>query len=372
MNNKYTIICSQCGKEEQNSINFCSSCNGPLTIDYLDSIKNSDSDVVLKLKNRKSIYTTFHAMLPLQSDYSFVNLYSFYTPVICCEVLSRKHRCKLFAKLEFLNLTGSVKDRQAIIEVSMAKELGYQRIIVASTGNLAASIAAHSQKAGIRCMVYVPWTTSNTKIKQAIVYGAEIKKLRKDYDEIVEFVKEEALRKKYFLGGLQAFRHQGYKTLAYEIFRQLPSVPRKIIIPMGDGTTLVGVWQGFKDLINLGLIKNIPQMIGVQEKGIDPIVRTFNNKGRLSKWNSKGIARAIHIKNPLDITLAIKAIKESSGMCISVSTREIQESFKELANKEGIYSEYASASTFAALKRITSIDKNESVILVITGNGLKN
>lgn len=275
-------------------------------------------------------------------------------------------------KLEYLNITNSVKDREAIIEVCKAKELGYKTVITASTGNLAASLAAYSSKIGIACIAYVPWNISDSKISQIMKYGANVKKIKKTYDQLAEFAKEEALSKKYFLGGLQAFRCEGYKTVSYELFLQSIQNDSKVFVSMGDGTTLTGIFNGFNELKDYGYIKNIPQIIGVQEKGIDPIVNAFKENQVLSIKKYAGVAKAININNPQDVTQALYAIRKSGGNCISVSSLEIIDACKELASKEGIYSEYASAATFAAFKKVVSDKSRKVIILIISGSGLKN
>lgn len=367
--NKYSIICTSCNKEEITSLILCSSCKSLLKTIYKQPKKIFNFNKTHL--QRKSIFEIFQDSLPFNHLYSFLKE-SCFTPFISLQKLSEEYKCNIFAKLEFTNITSSVKDREAIIEVSKAKDLGYKTIIVASTGNLAASLAVYAQKANIKCKIYVPWTTSFAKVQQIKLYGAEIKRLRKTYDELVSFVKEEAEKKHYFLGGLQAFRSDGYKTVAYEIFLQAEIFPSIIIIPMGDGTTISGIYQGFKDLYDYGYIKKLPQLIGVQEENIDPIIKKWNNDKKSIKENSLGIAKAINIRNPQDINLVFEAIRNSQGDLMSVSLSEIIESYKELAQKEGIYSEYASATTLAALKKMLPLKTDSHIALIITGSGLKN
>lgn len=367
----YTLHCLNCNQIEKSSIVNCSKCKGPLMPNYKyrklfsSKIKNSNN-------SNKSIYSLFQSLLPNKQAKYFLNSQSYFTPIIKCKMLSEKYNTNLSAKLEFLSLTASVKEREGIIEASMAKELGYLGIIVASTGNLAASLSFYCQRIGLECLVYVPWNTSDVKLRQAQIYGAKIKKLKMNYDRIATFARQEAQKKNYFLGALQAFRMEGYKTVAYELFFQLKSLPDQVIVSMGDGTTFSGISRGFADLKNLGLINKLPIMIGVQEKGIDPIVIEFNKTGSLKK-KFKGIAKAIHISQPLDIKPALDAVKTTGGKCLAVSSSEIMNAFKELARVEGIYSEYASAAVFAAFKKLDKDNlKRYNTLLIITGHGLKN
>jgi threonine synthase len=363
-----------CKGEEKNSIISCSLCGGGLTPVYFDS---EDEAATIRRKQlhieiNEPIFETFHNLLPLQHTSRYTTLHDYFIPVLSCKNLSQKYLCSLQAKLEFLHLTSSIKDREATVEVSKAKELGYKTVVVASTGNLASSLASHCQKAGLNCRVYVPTTVSDAKLYQIKTYGATVEKKEMNYDQIVLFVRKEAEQRGYFLGGLQAFRSEGYKTVAYELYLQKPSLPQRVIVPMGDGTTFVGIWQGFRDLYRLKLTKRIPQMIGVQEKGLDPVAIRFNSSGKLDS-SFHGIAKAIHIVNPLDGDLAIQAMRETKGTCLSVTTAEIRNAFQELAISEGIYTEYASAATFAAFKKLLLASSlNGITMLILTGHGLKN
>lgn len=367
----YILRCSNCNQIEKNSIINCGKCDGSLIPEYKYP-KFFDLKILKNDNSNSSVYSTFSSLLPICNDPNFVRFQDYFTPIIRCQELSKKYKTNLSAKLEFLNLTASVKEREGIIEASMAKKLGYAGIIVASTGNLAASLAFHCQQAKLKCLVYVPRKTSDTKLMQIKTYGAKVKKLKMNYDQIAKFVKQEAQKKNYFLGALQAFRMEGYKTVAYELFFQTKRLPDQVIVPMGDATTFAGIWRGFLDLKKLGLIKKLPRMIGVQEKGIDPIVIAYNNQGKLEK-NFHGLAKAIHISQPLDIKIALYAIKTTGGVCLSVTSSEIKEAFQELARNEGIYSEYASATTLAAFKKLEKEKLSVcDTILIITGHGLKN
>lgn len=369
---RYTLRCMNCREKEENSIISCGLCGGGLTPVYLDS---EDEATTIRRKQSyidKPIFETFRNLLPLQHTSQYITLHDYFIPVLSCKNLSQKYFSSLQAKLEFLHLTSSIKDREATIEVSKAKELGYKTVVVASTGNLASSLASHCQKASLNCRVYVPATASNAKLHQIRAYGAIVEKMEMNYDQIVSFVRKEAEQRGYFLGALQAFRSEGYKTVAYELYLQKFSPPQRVIVPMGDGTTFVGIWQGFRELYRLKLIKRMPQMIGVQEKGLDPIVVRFHASGKLDS-SFHGIAKAIHIANPLDGNLAIQAMRETRGTCLSVTTAEIQNAFQELALFEGVYTEYASAATFAAFKKLLLVSSLKGItMLILTGHGLKN
>lgn len=367
----YRLYCSRCHQLEKNSIIDCDRCGSSLIPEYVYP-KHFALKINMLRKHKDSVYSIFQPFLPMHDSRNLADSQGYLTPIVECKILSKKYNTKLLAKLEFLNLTASVKEREGVIEASMAKELGYAGIIVASTGNLAASLAFHCQQVGLKCLVYVPSTISDTKLTQIVTYGAQVKKLKMNYDQLARFVRQEAKKNNYFLGALQAFRMEGYKTVAYELLLQNKKLPSQVIVPMGDATTFSGIWRGFLNLKKLGLIDSFPRMIGVQEKGIDPIVIDYYKKGKL-KNDFHGIAKAIHISQPLDMGIALEAMKTSCGKCLAVTSDEIKDSFQELARNEGIYSEYASAATFAAFKKLVK-EKFPvyNTVLIITGHGLKN
>lgn len=369
---KYSLHCSYCNSLETNSIIGCSKCHGSLIAEYNYSEDEGATGWRDKELIDNSIFETFRLLLPFNASSSFIKLHSYLTPILDCTEISEKYNSHLQAKLEFLQLTGSVKDREAVIEVTKAKELGYKTLVVASTGNLASSLASHCQKARITCQVFVPSTTSESKLKQIRAYGSDVHKMDLDYDQIASHVREIADKNRFFLGGLQAFRTEGYKTVAYEIFIQSEIMPERVIVPMGDATTFVGIWRGFSDLFRMKLIKKMPKMIGVQEKGLDPIAICFHKKGKL-ETDFHGIAKAIHIGNPLDGNLAIQAMQETGGECLSVTTKDIEMAYNDLALLQGVYTEYTSATTLAAFKKLSqSTILNGNTMLILTGHGLKN
>lgn len=354
--NNFLIKCIDCGQVEKNSIVKCSSCHGALETVIIRPLSIS--------RNEKcDIFSRFRCFFSVSSNKVLKQFPGTPTPIINLDEKSN------FAKLEYCSLSLSAKDREAFIEIMMAKEMGYKGIIAASTGNMGAALSALCALFSFPCHVYVPTDTAKIKIQQIKQFGANVHKIDGNYDTIVLTAREISKSKNLFLASLQAFRFDGYKSISYEIYETFGAkLPQNIIVPVGDGTTYVAIYKGFKDLVNLGLIKTLPRMIGVQGRGSDPVVESFKNNHSLKTIDApKTIAKAIRIGRPLDGDYAIKVAHETSGEFLSYSDEEIIKACMAL-NRLGINAEYASAAAYGPIL----FNKYQNSLVIITGSGLKN
>ena len=351
----YKIVCTNCNHIETKSIVSCSICSKGLETQNLNK-----KTIDLQEKNIFLRYNSFFS----EDNKEILNRYpNNSTPII---KLKRGH---IYAKLEYCSFSFSSKDREAFIEIAMAIKLGYKGITVASTGNMGGALASLCAIYQFPCYVFVPEDTSEVKIKQITQFGAVIKKVSGTYDDIVPIVMKFATENNLFLASLQAFRFEGYKTIAYEIFQTFgKDLPKNITIPLGDGTTYVAIWKGFQDLLSLGLIDACPSLIGVQASQCAPIANAFAQKSTIKIiQNPKTIAKAIRIGSPLDGEYAIKVANKTKGKILSYSEEQIIESQKSLL-RQGINAEYTSALTYCPVL----FDKVEDCLLLITGSGFKN
>ena len=316
-------------------------------------------------------------LMPIEQDANFVSLEEQATPLMSSRQLGKSLGIDLLFKLEERNPTGSFKDRGSIVEISMAKKLGAKAMILASTGNMAASCACYAAIAKIPCFILVPEKTSIAKLAQVIAFGGHIIEIKGSYNDAAELAKNIAKEMKFYLAGDYAFRVEGQKTAAFEIADQLAfQMPDAIIIPMGCGTNIASYAKGFNEYKQLGLIDKIPQLIGVEATGANAIVESYHQHKKtvtpLEKTDT--IASAIAVSNPIDAIKALDAIYSTQGFAIDVSDQEILEAQYALSSEEGLFVEASSAATFAALKKV-SIEKkfsNKKVICVLTGDGLKD
>lgn len=284
----------------------------------------------------------------------------------------------LYIKNEGANPTGVFKDRGSFVEITKAVEMGANGVCVASTGNMAASVAAYASQAGLPCYILVPEGTPIGKLSQTLSYGGQLIQIRGTYADCVVLAEQLAKRNHYYLAGDYAFRAEGAKSTAFEIIEQLHwKAPDFVIVPVGCGTNLAGIWKGFYEFHQLGLIDRLPKMIGVQPEGCDTICAAFKNGAkRFTKVDKpKTIASAVGIGVPQDDIKCFRALKDSHGTTATVSDRQILEAQKMMSREESIFTEPSGAIPIAAIAGLLKagvIMPNDTVVCVATGTGLKD
>ncbi len=298
-----------------------------------------------------------------------------------CQRLGKKLRLKrLYVKNEGENPTGSFKDRGMTVGISKAIELGRKKVVCASTGNTAASLAAYSAKAGLESIVVIPaGKIAGGKLLQVIMHGARIFQVKGGFDQAMEAVEEltEKRRNFYLMNSLNPFRLEGQKTLAFELCDQLGRAPDALVLPVGNGGNISAIWKGFNEYDQLGIVRNRPRMLGVQAVNAAPIARAVKRKQKTINPIEKPrtIATAIRIGSPVNSTKVLKAIQESHGTADTVTDMEILEAQKTLASLEGLFVEPASAASIAGLKKLResrNLDASDLIVCVATGHGLKD
>jgi threonine synthase len=267
------------------------------------------------------------------------------------------------------------------VGVTKAVELGVRAVICASTGNTSASLAAYAAKAGLQCAVLIPsGKIAYGKLSQAMIHGAKVLQVHGNFDQALDIVLK--LSEKhggiYLLNSINPFRIEGQKSLGYEICDQLERrSPNRIVVPVGNAGNISAIWKGFNEFYDLGFIKSLPKMTGIQASGSAPIAQAIKtgSKTIVPVNKPETIATAIRIGAPVSWKKALKAIRESHGTADSVTDEEILDAQKLLARVEGLFVEPASASTIAGLIKLIEnglVDKDESVVCVTTGHGLKD
>lgn len=294
--------------------------------------------------------------LPVDDYQTFISLNEGSTPLTTSRVIGPELGINLMFKHEGTNPTGSFKDRGTAVEVTTAKQLNAPAIVLASTGNMAASASCYAAAAGIPCFVFVPEGTPTSKLAQVLAYGGKIVQVKGTYDQASKLATQAANDLGFYLSGDYAFRAEGQKTIGYEIADQLSyHIPDVIICPIGVGTNISAIYKGFKEYHELGLTDKIPQIIGVEAAGADAIVRTWE-QGRevMQPLDSiSTLASAIAVANPYDAPKVFDAFHTTSGGAIRVTDQEILQSQYQLAKQEGIFAEASSATTLAALIKLT-------------------
>jgi len=376
----YHLECIKCGSkfDERKTATSCLKCG-----DSLDAIY--DYDFIRQRLNTYSIknapisalkYLDFYPIIDLEN---VVSLKEGGTPLYHAENLGKKLGLKnIYIKDEGANPTGCFKDRGSLVEITKALEVGSKAICLASSGNMAASCAAYSAVAKIPCYVLVPEGTPIGKLAQTISYGARILQVRAPYSRCAELAVETAKKHNFYLAGDYVFRSEGQKSQAYEIIEQLDwNVPDYVIVPVGCGTNLSAIWKGFLDYKEVGLIKKLPKMIGVQPTGCATVYEAFdNNKKSVKRWDAiDTVCSAVAVNYPLDGNKVLKGIYKSKGRMTQVTDEETLNSEQLLARSESIFVEPSGALGIAALCQLAKnkiIKKDDTVVVVATGNGLKD
>jgi L-threonine synthase (EC 4.2.3.1) len=321
----------------------------------------------------------YRELLPLSSDVEPVTMCEGGTPLIR---ISRVTSRNVFVKFEGGNPTGSFKDRGMTVGITIAKSLGVEGVIVASTGNTAASAAAYAARAGLQCVVVLPrGGVARGKLAQALLHGAKIVEVDGVFDDALEEVFTEVVlngkKSLYPLNSYNPWRLEGQKTLAFEVVDELGEPPDYVFVPVGNAGNISAIWKGFKELYNYGLISRLPKMIGVQAEGAAPLAKTWASKSYSLMVVEKPVtvASAIRIGKPVNWLKALKAVDESKGTFITVSDEEIIKSMRDLAMYEGIGVEPASAASLAGYRKALEsgvIDGDGVTVLVATGHALKD
>jgi threonine synthase len=276
------------------------------------------------------------------------------------------------------NPSGSLKDRASFLVVAEANRIGAPAIVTASTGNAASALAAVCAAAGKQAIIFVPESAPKAKLVQMILYGARVIPIKGSYDDAFRLSLEYTAKK----GGLNRntayhpLTIEGKKTVGLEIYQQNRwRVPDAILVPVGDGVILGGVYKAFSDLKAAGLTKKLPRLVCVQAQhsaAIHNYIRTGKYK---NAEHPATIADSISVSIPSNAHMARKAVLESGGFSVTVTDNEILSGQKTLAEKTGVFAEPAAAATVAALKKLRQseqLGRKEQIVLLITGHGLKD
>lgn len=380
----FYLKCSSCGEihTPQERVYNCKKCRGRLEVLYpYDRLASELSKK--KLEGRNLGIWKYLELLPILDKTKIVSLGEGNTRLHKCDKLSNIIGVKnLYVKNETTNPTGSYKARPAAVGISRALELGADGVVVASDGNVAPATSAYAAHVGLRCCVFVPDYTYPTRIIQTAIYGAEVFVVRGDVNKCIDLATE--VQQKYnwhhlsTVSSINPYQIEGSKTISYEICEQLGWVaPDWIIVPVGGGGLITSNWKGLKEFLNLGLIDNLPKMVGVQASGCAPFVKAYRGgKDEIKKWEGKidTIAVPIAVPYPLDGQTALTSIRSSGGTAVAVSDREILDAGNLLARTEAIIAEPAGVTSLAGLKKLLeegTIDKSDNVVFEVTGTGLR-
>jgi len=373
------LRCRECGKEYPPTFRYvCEECFGPLEVVYDYSSVHLEPNAFAE---RPRTIWRYRELLPIDEASQIIDLGVGYTPLRRATRLGSILGVKeLHVKDDTVNPSGSFKDRPAAVAVTKALEFKAAAVGCASTGNLAAAVAAHAAKAGLPCYVFIPAGTESAKIVQASSYGARIVAVQGTYDDANRLAAEAAERYGWAFANIniRPYYVEGSKTLALETCEQLGwTTPERAIIPVGSGALLCAIDRGFRELVKIGLIEHGKVRItGAQAEGCSPVVSAFKNDAReiLPVEKPDTVAKSLAIGDPGDGLHAAQTIRRTGGLAEAVSDWEIVDAIRLLAKTEGIFAEPAGAVTIAALRKgleSGEISPDERIVCYVTGSGLK-
>ncbi len=374
------LVCRECGSEyPAKAIHVCELCFGPLEVKYnYDEIKQGLTR--RKIEDGPKSMWRYIDLLPVEGP-NLVGPHAGLTPMVRAKNLGAYLGLdELYIKNDTVNHpTLSFKDRVVAVALTRARELGFETVACASTGNLANSVAAHAAASHMHCYVFIPGDLEAAKVLGNLIYRPNVVEVEGNYDDVNRLCSEIAGEHGWaFVNiNIRPYYAEGSKTLAYETVEQLGwRTPDQVVIPMASGSLLTKIWKGMNEMKAVGLIDSVKTKInGAQAEGCSPIATAFK-EGRdfFKPVKPKTIAKSLAIGNPADGYYALKTTAESGGAMDMVSDEEVVEGIKLLAQTEGIFAETAGGVTIGVLKKLVKqghIKKQDVTVAYITGNGLK-
>ncbi len=374
------LKCRECAREYPlAATHVCEFDFGPLEVVY-DYTRIGTSLTREKIMSRPQTMWRYRELLPIANEPT-VGFQVGYTPLVKATRLAKKLGLReLWIKNDTVNYpTLSFKDRVVSVALSRARELGFTTVACASTGNLANSVAANAASAGLKSYVFIPADLEQGKVINSLVYGANVIGIRGHYDEVNRLCAEIAGKFGWaFVNvNMRPYYAEGSKSMGFEIMEQLGwQIPQHTVVCMASGSLLTKIHKSYQEFGKLGLVKESSYKVhGAQATGCSPI-STAQKAGLdfFKPVKPDTIAKSLAIGTPADGFYALKVMKETGAASDDVTDDEIREGIRLLAECEGIFAETAGGVTVGVAKKLVASGKipaNESVVLCITGHGLK-
>jgi len=376
------LECAACGTrhEARRLQNLCTECGKPLLVRY--DLKRAAATLTKEsLRARAPDLWRYREVLPVEQDENIVTFGEGFTPLLQASRLGTQIGLRqLYVKDEGQNPTQSFKARGMAVAVSMAKELGAQKLAVPSAGNAAGALAAYAARAGLQAHIFMPSDTPRANIIECEQTGAQVNLM----DGLITDCGAEVGRRKEAEGWFdvstlkEPYRIEGKKTMGYELAEQFDwDLPDVIMYPTGGGTGLIGMWKAFDEMEQMGWIgSKRPRMVTVQAAGCAPIVRAFEEGKRFADEfpNAHTTASGLRVPKAIGDFLIIDALRASGGTAIAVTDEELLAATKEIGAAEGIFCAPEGAACLPALRKLLedgSVKQDERVVLFNTGSGVK-
>ena len=369
---RFYYRCTECGKNFEISpkLMLCPEC-----YKKQDATKPLRGILEVGLEGEISENWLIEDLMPISKDF-YPEIPVGNTPLWKSKNLNKHNNVEnIYLKDDTRNPTGSLKDRASYLVAAFALKYNIREIALASTGNAASSMAGIGAATNLDITIFLPETAPKAKMVQSLQYGANVIPCAGPYDNAYEMSLEYTNRKKNVLSRNTAYNPltiEGKKTAALEVFKQLGKVPDYVFVPTGDGVVIGGVFKGFKDLMQFGLINKMPEIIAVQARDSSAIHSALKI-GKFQQKSVRTIADSISVEIPRNGYYVLKQMKKYNGKSITVTDNEILTAQKELSSVAGLFAEPAASASYAGYKKLKNeIENDKDVVLLITGNGLKD
>ncbi len=375
--------CTLCGETYRPPVEFytCPKCGekGILDIHYdYERLKEKLSKAYFENNKNYSMWR-YEPLMSVSKNHIDKTLSVGWTPHYKSRQLANRLNMEaLYIKDEGLNPTGSLKDRASAVAVLKAIENDNRTIACSSTGNAASSLAGNAAHMGLKSVIFVPKRAPLGKLSQLLAYGADVISVEGDYKAAFQLSKAAINHFGWYNRNAAINPHmvEGKKTVAYEIAEQMDfNVPDWVVVSVGDGCTIAGVYKGFYDLHQIGLTSKIPKILGVQSEGCAPFYEAAKENRDLQETAEDTLADSIAVGIPRNPVKGLNAVKASGGAWITVRDEQILDAIALLGKDEGIFAEPAAAASVAGL--LEALEQNlispaQTVSVIVTGNGLKD
>jgi len=370
----FELVCARCAKRHDASCYRlqCDQCGGLLDIEY-----DVAPAVEFRLLQNAAGLRRYAPLLPIEDAARFVSLGEGGTPVVPLPAVGAALGLeRLCAKLECCNPTGAFKDRGTAVEVTVLRELGIEAVAEIAGGNTGFSLACYCARAGIRFVGFAYEDPGHPKLHAIAHAGAEMHRVEGDRQAcaaaIAEFCRDTGVLDLRY--GRNAYFIEGQKTFAYEIPEQVDALPDHVIVPVGNGSLLLGLWRGFSDMLQDGRAVTMPRLHAAQSDAFQPLVAALHETRWRAAPGADTVAVGVKVSQPPRLDALVAACRKSGGQAVAVADAAVVRWHRRLAELEGLLVEPTSAIVLAAaeiLARRGDIGRDDHVLVALTGSGFK-